>query len=63
MANKEHLALLKRGAVTWIEWRNLHPNIEPDLSEANLAEANLRGANLGRSNLFKIDLFKSPYCF
>ena len=33
MANTQHLALLKKGAVTWIEWRSLNPNIEPDLSE------------------------------
>ncbi len=51
MANREHLALLKAGAVRWIEWRKKNPQIEPDLSAANLQGTNLKGANLQGVNL------------
>jgi hypothetical protein len=37
MANKEHLARLKQGIEAWNEWRKAHPEITPDLTEANLS--------------------------
>jgi uncharacterized protein YjbI with pentapeptide repeats len=56
MANKEHLAHLRQGVKTWNDWRNLNPNITPDLVEAdrigtNLAEAHLTRADLAGANL------------
>lgn len=36
MANQEHLDLLKKGVEGWNQWREEHPEIEPDLSGANL---------------------------
>ena len=61
MANQEHLDQLKEGVTTWNQWRQAHPAIQPDLSEAhlegaNLAQARLEGANLIRARLEGADL-------
>jgi hypothetical protein len=42
MANEEHLARLKQGVEAWNQWRDKHPEIYPDLREADLAGADLR---------------------
>ncbi|EFH84405.1 pentapeptide repeat protein [Ktedonobacter racemifer DSM 44963] len=31
MANLTHLALLEKGIENWNQWRQNHPEIEPDL--------------------------------
>ncbi len=46
MANKDHLAILKKGVDSWNEWRRRNPYINPDLSEADLTRAKLSGADL-----------------
>lgn len=46
MANLEHVDLLKQGVASWNAWREEHPSVKPDLSEADLYEVNLRRANL-----------------
>jgi uncharacterized protein YjbI with pentapeptide repeats len=62
MANEEHVAQLRKEAVSWNAWRkenpdNIHPDLmganlsEADLSEADLSWANLNGANLNGANL------------
>src|SRR5215469_6190696 len=65
MPNDEHVALLRRGAPAWNEWRAEReetPDLSRaglrgldlsgfDLSEADLRNADLRGANLRQSNL------------
>ena len=51
MANKEHLKIMSRGASAWNEWRGEHPDIIPDLTEADLSYNNLNGVNLSRANL------------
>jgi uncharacterized protein YjbI with pentapeptide repeats len=61
MANQKQLTLLKQGTEIWNRWRNEHPKVEIDLSEADLSEADLSsfdlsrvdlsGANLNRANL------------
>ncbi len=66
MANPEHLEILKQGVEQWNKWRKEHPDVAPDireaelakakLLEANLRKADLRGANLGRANLGGADL-------
>src|SRR6516225_1335339 len=38
MANQEHLEILKRGKDPWNQWRKEHPEIVPDLSNADLRE-------------------------
>ena len=35
MANPEHLAILKQGVEVWNQWRDEHPEIQPNLSRAN----------------------------
>lgn len=44
MANKEHLAILKRGVEAWNTWREENPTILPNLSEADLSGADLTAA-------------------
>src|SRR5260370_42329255 len=51
MADQQHLAVLKQGVAAWNAWRRQHPEIHPDLREAELSEADLRGADLSHSNL------------
>src|SRR5271166_457326 len=72
MANPEHLKILKQGVEQWNKWRKDHPEIRPDLIEAdfagadlqhaNLTDADLRLANLNRSNLVKAELSSANLC-
>ncbi len=59
MANQEHLDLLKQGVKVWNQWREEHPNIQPDLRGAKLARINLFWIRLGErqieANLTKVD--------
>src|SRR5260370_144793 len=64
MANQEHLEVLIQGIDVWNEWREQHPEIQPDLTRAKLSgadlnEANLRFANLSDANLSDADLRKA----
>jgi uncharacterized protein YjbI with pentapeptide repeats len=64
MANPEHLAILKQGARLWLRWLVKHPEVNPDLAEADLMQASLSGvdltdANLNRANLIEADLSKA----
>jgi TIR domain/Pentapeptide repeats (8 copies) len=56
MANKGHLAILKKGVAAWNKWRKQHPDILPDLSVANLLKADLSGTDLSRANLVRAQL-------
>ena len=47
MANAEHLKRLQQGAKAWNLWRQQHPEVKPDL-----AQADLQGWNLTQSDLF-----------
>jgi hypothetical protein len=40
MANDELVALLKKGVDAWNKWREMHPDIHPDLSGADLSGPN-----------------------
>jgi uncharacterized protein YjbI with pentapeptide repeats len=65
VANKRHLTQLKKGVVSWNQWRK-NSNLSPDLSHAdlqglklgeiNFAGVNLRGANLRAADLSHSDL-------
>ena len=57
MANPEHLAILKKGAETWFQWRRKNSGVRPDLREADLREADLFGAYLREADLFGANLF------
>jgi hypothetical protein len=51
MAKAEHLRILKKGVMEWNKWRDMNPQLEPELNEADLRGTNLRRANLSNSNL------------
>ncbi|WP_134497796.1 toll/interleukin-1 receptor domain-containing protein [Microvirga pakistanensis] len=61
MANKKHVARLRKGVEAWNVWRTKNPFVRPDLSGADLAgadliEADLSGADLTRANLIDVNL-------
>jgi hypothetical protein len=56
MANPEHLEILKQGVEQWNKWRNEHPDVAPELNEAELTSIDLRNANLRRANLLRANL-------
>lgn len=51
MADAHQLKLIEQGIEVWNRWRDSHPEIKPDLSQAYLYEAELSGANLSDVNL------------
>lgn len=53
MANRKHLGILEQGVYDWNQWREEHPDVIPDLSEAYLREANLVGFDLRDASLHK----------
>lgn len=59
MANKEQLAILKRGAEVWNEWREEHLDAAIDLGYANLVEAHLSKAHLSKVDLNRTYLGKA----
>jgi TIR domain/Pentapeptide repeats (8 copies) len=56
MANPEHIEILMQGVYEWNRWREEHPDVVPDLSDAELGEEYLSGANLSRANLSRANL-------
>src|SRR5690349_13512380 len=48
---QEYVATIKRGVDSWNQWREQHPDIQPDLSNINLTGIRLGEANLSRTNL------------
>lgn len=56
MANQRQLLMILQGVANWNTWRKEHPQIHPDLSEANLSRANLTAADLSEANLSEADL-------
>src|SRR5260370_1376376 len=59
MANQEHLELLKQSLQDWNRWRAKHPEVQPDLSEANLGNADLGRANLNNADLSNANLSRA----
>ena len=51
MANPNHLAKIREGVTRWNDWRKAHPDILPDLSNADLSFTNLKDADLNNANL------------
>lgn len=47
MANKDHLAILKKGVEVWNSWRQEKPEIKPDLKGAMLQEVDLKKCGVG----------------
>jgi uncharacterized protein YjbI with pentapeptide repeats len=71
MANKAHVAMLKKGRQAWNAWRRANPDLVPDLEGfdapysrlqgynfrgANLREAKLAGSRLMRASFYGADL-------
>src|SRR6266702_1150620 len=57
MTNQEQLGILnEQGVKAWNQWREEHPEIHPDFTEADLREAYLRNANLEGADLTGADL-------
>ena len=56
MANRKHLAILRRGITTWNLWRLAHPEIMPDLHRAQLQGADLREADFRWADLWEVNL-------
>ena len=56
MANNAHVAILRKRVRVWNQWRKSHPEVRPDLSDADLAEADLGRANLRGVSLARADL-------
>ena len=66
MANPEHLEVLKQGVEQWNKWREEHPDVRPDLSDADiektdLRSANLRKADLSEANFREADLYRANF--
>ena len=55
MPNDEHIAVLRRGAAVWNDWRTTHDET-PHLSRAPLRGLDLRGFDLSRADLRGADL-------
>src|SRR5437588_363007 len=49
MANQEHFEILKQGVEVWNQWRQMHPDIKPNLNEATLTRTNFSGNSVDRT--------------
>lgn len=56
MANKRHVALLRRSVPDWNLWRAAHPRVVPNFEGASLRALDLIGADLAGANLSGADL-------
>lgn len=56
VANSEHLKIIEKGVEVWNKWRDVNPNVSPDLRNANLDETDLCGADLSEADLSNADL-------
>ena len=57
MANPEHFRILQKGINAWNLWRAEHPEIQPDLNQADRTYAHLRRANLRDTALREVKFF------
>jgi hypothetical protein len=56
---KYDLDLLKQGVQVWNRWRQDHPDVKVDLSEADLHSADLHDAGLNTAELFRTNLSRA----
>jgi len=56
MPNEEHLKILQEGIAAWNKWRDEHPEIQPDLTEADL-----RCKILDDERLYDVSVRRSPW--
>lgn len=51
MVNQKHLHILQQGVKKWNQWRQEHPNVQPDLDGVDLSNVELGEANLSHAAL------------
>jgi hypothetical protein len=51
MVDQVHLDILKQGVKQWNKWRKQHPEIRPDLSNADMGDAVLSDVDMGNADL------------
>src|SRR5438067_1538786 len=56
MAYQQQLKRLRQGVKDWNVWREQHPDILPDFSNADLSNADLSGADLNEADLYAANL-------
>jgi TIR domain/Pentapeptide repeats (8 copies) len=56
MADPEHLAIIKQGVEVWNRWRAEHPEIQPNLWQANLRGNSRTGPDLSEINFHNAQL-------
>jgi uncharacterized protein YjbI with pentapeptide repeats len=54
MADQEHLAILRRGADHWREWRTSNPRVRPNLDDIALEDVDLSGLDLSHTSLRRV---------
>jgi Pentapeptide repeats (8 copies) len=59
MADNEHFERIRAGVTAWNTWRSEHPEVRPDLRQANLVRARLEGANLADAQLEEARLIRA----
>ena len=63
MANQEHLDILNQGVKVWNRWREEHPEMRPDLSEANILGKDLSQANLSKVFFYRVELMAAQLTY
>lgn len=59
MAHQQHLEMLQKGVKAWNTWREKHPEVLPDLSNAHLMKHQLSNVNFKHVNLTEAKLSKA----
>ena len=66
MANQEHVDILKQGIDVWNDWRERHPEVDPDLRKTDhkigFFVKSINGANFSRTDLRGTSLILSDPC-
>src|SRR5947208_1119272 len=56
MANKLHVAFLRKGSNAWNVWKIMYSKVEPDFRNANLHSTDISGADLRSADLREANL-------
>ena len=61
MPNPKHFEVIQQGVDAWNQWREEHPEIEPDLAGADLSGLKFKEANFADTDLRRTDLTNSDF--
>lgn len=61
MANPEHVKILEKGVNDWNQWREMNPDIKPDLSNHDLRGKKLPSINFSKTNLREAELHEAKF--